>query len=64
MTRADPISAFFAVAPQAGSVALFIRFVIVPFGPLIGEWRQVIISVDRIDGARRCRPVARRISSG
>jgi NADH-quinone oxidoreductase subunit N len=38
-----PVSAFFAVAPKLAALALFIRFVIVPFGPLIGEWRQVII---------------------
>jgi NADH-quinone oxidoreductase subunit N len=38
-----PISAFFAVAPKLAALALFIRFMIVPFGPLIGEWRQVIV---------------------
>jgi NADH-quinone oxidoreductase subunit N len=38
-----PVSAFFAVAPKLAALALFIRFMIAPFGPLIGEWRQVII---------------------
>ena len=38
-----PVSAFFAVAPKIAAVALFIRFMIEPFGPLLGEWRQLII---------------------
>jgi NADH-quinone oxidoreductase subunit N len=38
-----PVSAFFAVAPKLAALALFIRFMIEPFGALIGEWRQVII---------------------
>ena len=38
-----PVSAFFAVAPKLAALALFIRFMIAPFGPLIAEWRQVII---------------------
>ena len=38
-----PVSAFFAVAPKLAALALFIRFMISPFGPLIDEWRQVIV---------------------
>ncbi|HEY1299567.1 MAG TPA: NADH-quinone oxidoreductase subunit NuoN [Stellaceae bacterium] len=38
-----PVAAFFAVAPKMAALALFIRFMISPFGALIGEWRQVII---------------------
>src|SRR5437773_3838757 len=38
-----PVSAFFAIAPKLAALALFIRFMIEPFGPLIAEWRQVII---------------------
>src|SRR5437899_2836406 len=38
-----PVSAFFAVAPKLAALALFIRFLIEPFGALIGEWRQIII---------------------
>jgi NADH-quinone oxidoreductase subunit N len=38
-----PVTAFFAVAPKIAALALFIRFMIEPFGPLVGEWRQVII---------------------
>jgi NADH-quinone oxidoreductase subunit N len=38
-----PVSAFFAVAPKLAALALFIRFMIAPFGPLIAEWRQVIV---------------------
>jgi NADH-quinone oxidoreductase subunit N len=38
-----PVTAFFAVAPKIAAFALFIRFMIEPFGPLVGEWRQVIV---------------------
>jgi NADH-quinone oxidoreductase subunit N len=38
-----PVTAFFAVAPKIAALALFIRFMIEPFGSLVGEWRQIII---------------------
>jgi len=38
-----PVSAFFAIAPKLAALALFIRFMISPFGPWIEEWRQVIV---------------------
>jgi NADH-quinone oxidoreductase subunit N len=38
-----PVSMFFAVAPKMAALALFIRFMVAPFGPLIGEWRQIIV---------------------
>ena len=38
-----PVTAFFAVAPKIAAIALFIRLMVEPFGPLIGEWRQVIV---------------------
>jgi NADH-quinone oxidoreductase subunit N len=38
-----PVTAFFAVAPKVAALALFVRFMIEPFGPLVGEWRQIII---------------------
>jgi NADH-quinone oxidoreductase subunit N len=38
-----PVSAMFAVAPKLAALALFVRVMITPFGPLVGEWRQVII---------------------
>src|ERR1700739_4589376 len=38
-----PVTAFFAVAPKIAAFALFIRFMIEPFGPLLSEWRQVIV---------------------
>ena len=38
-----PVSAFFSVAPKLAALALFIRIMIWPFGPMIGEWRQVIV---------------------
>jgi NADH-quinone oxidoreductase subunit N len=38
-----PVSAFFAVAPKVAALALLVRFMIEPFGPLVGEWRQIIV---------------------
>ncbi|MBV8739123.1 MAG: NADH-quinone oxidoreductase subunit NuoN [Alphaproteobacteria bacterium] len=37
-----PVAAFFAVAPKLAAFALFVRVLIEPFGPLAGEWRQII----------------------
>jgi NADH-quinone oxidoreductase subunit N len=38
-----PVTAFFSVAPKMAALALFVRFMIAPFGPLVAEWRQIII---------------------
>ena len=38
-----PVSMFFALAPKMAALGLFIRFMIAPFGPLLDEWRQIII---------------------
>ncbi|HZK91026.1 MAG TPA: NADH-quinone oxidoreductase subunit NuoN [Stellaceae bacterium] len=38
-----PVTAFFAVAPKMAAIALFIRFLIEPFGGMLAEWRQVIV---------------------
>ena len=38
-----PVSAFFSVAPKIAAVALFVRFLIEPFGGLTVEWRQIIV---------------------
>jgi NADH-quinone oxidoreductase subunit N len=38
-----PVTALFAVAPKLAALALFVRVLIAPFGPLIGEWRQIVI---------------------
>jgi len=38
-----PVTAFFAVAPKMAAIALFMRFLIAPFGAMIHEWQQVII---------------------
>ncbi len=37
-----PVTAFFSVAPKVAAIALFVRFLIEPFGGLAGEWRQII----------------------
>jgi NADH-quinone oxidoreductase subunit N len=38
-----PVSTFFSVAPKIAALALFIRFLIEPFGGLSPEWQQVIM---------------------
>jgi NADH-quinone oxidoreductase subunit N len=38
-----PVSAFFAIAPKFAAFALLMRFMMTPFGSLVGEWRQVIV---------------------
>ena len=38
-----PVTAFFSVAPKIAAVALFVRFLVEPFGGLIAEWRQVVV---------------------
>jgi len=38
-----PVTASFSVAPKMAAMALFVRFLIEPFGPMLGEWRQIIV---------------------
>jgi len=38
-----PITAFFAAAPKFAAVALLTRLLVGPFGPLVGEWRQIVV---------------------
>jgi NADH-quinone oxidoreductase subunit N len=40
-----PVSAFFAVAPKLAAFALLVRVMVGPFGPLIGEWQQIIVFI-------------------
>ncbi|MBV8119558.1 MAG: NADH-quinone oxidoreductase subunit NuoN [Alphaproteobacteria bacterium] len=40
-----PVSAFFAVAPKIAAFGLFVRVLIGPFGPLVGEWRQIVFFI-------------------
>jgi NADH-quinone oxidoreductase subunit N len=37
-----PVTAFFSAAPKVAAMALFVRVMVEPFGPLVGEWRQII----------------------
>ncbi|MCX5493164.1 NADH-quinone oxidoreductase subunit NuoN [Kaistia dalseonensis] len=37
-----PVTAFFAAAPKAAAMAMFVRALVGPFGPAIGEWQQVV----------------------
>jgi NADH-quinone oxidoreductase subunit N len=38
-----PVAAFFSVAPKLAALALFMRFMIEPFGALLKEWQQIIV---------------------
>ena len=40
-----PVTAFFAVAPKLAAFALLLRVMLEPFGPLVDEWRQIIVLV-------------------
>ena len=38
-----PVTAFFASAPKVAAMALMIRAVTVPFGPVTADWQQIIV---------------------
>ncbi len=38
-----PVTAFFAVAPKVAAVALLLRVLVDPFGPMVEQWRQIIM---------------------
>jgi NADH-quinone oxidoreductase subunit N len=40
-----PVTAFFSVAPKAAAVGLLVRVMMGPFGPIIGEWQQIVIFI-------------------
>ncbi|HSM42090.1 MAG TPA: NADH-quinone oxidoreductase subunit NuoN [Afifellaceae bacterium] len=40
-----PVTAFFAAAPKLAAMAMLIRVVIDPFGPIDDDWRQVLVFV-------------------
>jgi NADH-quinone oxidoreductase subunit N len=37
-----PVTAFFAAAPKVAAMALFIRVVVEAFGPVGGDWQQIV----------------------
>ena len=40
-----PVTAFFGAGPKFAAMALFVRVMMGPFGPLAEEWRQVIVFI-------------------
>jgi len=40
-----PITAFFSVAPKIAGLALFIRVLADPFGPMLHQWQQVVVAI-------------------
>ncbi len=37
-----PVTAFFAAAPKLAAMALLVRVVVEPFGPIVDQWQQII----------------------
>mgnify|MGYP003349384076 FL=1 len=40
-----PVTAFFSAAPKVAAVALLIRVLVGPFGPLVGSWQQIVWAI-------------------
>ena len=40
-----PVTAFFSVAPKIAAFALILRVMLDPFGPLVEEWRQIVVVI-------------------
>jgi len=40
-----PVTAFFAAAPKIAAMALFVRVLIEPFGPLLAQWQQIVVFI-------------------
>ena len=40
-----PITAFFSVAPKVAGLSLFLRVLVGPFGGMIAEWQQVVVTI-------------------
>ncbi len=40
-----PVTAFFASAPKVAAMALFMRAVVGPFGPIVHDWQQIVVVI-------------------
>ena len=40
-----PVTAFFATAPKAAAMALFVRVMMGPFGEFVAQWQQIIVVI-------------------
>jgi NADH-quinone oxidoreductase subunit N len=38
-----PVTAFFSIGPKIAAIALLVRYLLEPFGGLLGEWRQIVV---------------------
>jgi NADH-quinone oxidoreductase subunit N len=38
-----PVTAFFSVAPKMAAIALLMRVMIEPFGPILAQWQQIVV---------------------
>ncbi len=39
------VTAFFSIAPKIAGIALFVRVMVGPFGPLLAQWQDIIILI-------------------
>lgn len=40
-----PVTAFFSVAPKLAAMGLLVRVLLDPFGPLAGQWQQIVVLI-------------------
>jgi len=40
-----PVTAFFSIGPKLAAIGLFLRVMTGPFGPLVGQWQQLMVLV-------------------
>jgi NADH-quinone oxidoreductase subunit N len=40
-----PVTAFFSAAPKISATLLLVRVMIQPFGPIVGQWQQIVIAI-------------------
>ncbi len=40
-----PVTAFFSVAPKIAAIALLLRVMTAPFGPLFADWQQIVVFI-------------------
>ena len=40
-----PVTAFFSVTPKVAAIGLMLRVMLEPFGPLFGQWQQIVIFI-------------------
>ena len=39
----DSVTSFFSVVPKIAGLAIFIKFMYIPFGPILNEWQYILV---------------------